>query len=199
MGDVSALTTQHSYPSLTDGISDHVGQMEKLRASVVTQVEELIEDVDVVDLDMKRYFSNLCQGVEALVFRVCAVEQAGSGTIASGVLAASSVILDDTTGSMPLLSLGELISKVELVGQENSKLRADISSQGGCTLGSHTFTSMSVLESVLNSESPAGGLVFAELLVDINTLPCHNPNFDPGNASSILTSDKATKEKSFKR
>jgi hypothetical protein len=40
--------------------------------------------------------------------------------------------------------------------------------------------------------------VFAELLVGINTLPCHNPNFDPGNASSMLTWDKATKDMSLK-
>ena len=52
---------------------------------MVTQFEELIEDVDAVYLDMKRYFSNLCQGVEALVSQVCAVEQAGSSKIPSGV------------------------------------------------------------------------------------------------------------------
>ena len=41
--------------------------MEELHTSVVTQFEELIEDVDAVDLDMKQYLSNLRQGVEALV------------------------------------------------------------------------------------------------------------------------------------
>ena len=37
-----------------------------------------------------------------------------------------------------------------------------------------------------------------ELFVDINILPCHNPNFDPGNASSLITWDKATKDMSQK-
>ena len=50
---------------------------------------------------------------------------------------------------------------------------------------------MSVLESVLTNEMPAGGLVFVELFVDINILPCHNPNLDPGNASSMLTWEKS--------
>ncbi len=93
------------------------------------------------------------------MYQVCAVEQAGAGKIASGVLSASSVILDDATG-MPLLLLADLISKVELVGQENSQLRADISSQSSLTLVSHTFTSMGVLESVLTNKMPVGGLAF---------------------------------------
>jgi hypothetical protein len=197
MGDVSSLTIQHAYPSLTKGVSDLADQMEELRTRVTTQFEELIEDVDAVDLDITRYFSNLRQGVESLVSRVGAVEQAGGGNMASGVLSASTVILDDATGA-PLLSLSDLISRVDLVGQENSQLRADINSQGGFTLGSHTFTSMGVLESVLTNEMPGGGLVFVELFVDINILPCHNPNFDPGNASSLLTWDKATKDMSLK-
>ena len=125
------------------------------------------------------------------------MEQAQGGNIASGVLSASSVILDDAMG-VPLILLDQLISKVKLVGQENSQLRADISSQGGFTLGSHTFTSMSVLESVLTNKMPLSGLVFVELFVDINILPCHNPNLDPGNASSMLTWDKATKDMSLK-
>jgi hypothetical protein len=40
--------------------------------------------------------------------------------------------------------------------------------------------------------------VFVELFVDINILPCHNPNLDPGNATSMLTWDKATKDMSLK-
>ena len=67
VGDVAALTTHYAYPTLATGVSDFLGQMEDLRSSMVTQVNELIEDVEAVDLDLKRYLPNLCQGVEALI------------------------------------------------------------------------------------------------------------------------------------
>jgi len=57
---------------------------------------------------------------------------------------------------------------------------------------------MSVLESVLKNKMPAVGLVFVELFVDINILPCHSPNLNPGNATSMITWDKATKDMSLK-
>jgi hypothetical protein len=41
-------------------------------------------------------------------------------------------------------------------------------------------------------------LIFVELFVDINTMPCHNAKVNPGNASSLLTWDKATKDMSLK-
>jgi len=47
-------------------------------------------------------------------------------------------------------------------------------------------------------ETPTDGLIFVELFVDINIMPCHNANVDPGNASSLLTWDKATKDMSLK-
>jgi hypothetical protein len=94
--------------------------------------------------------------------------------------------------------LGELISKVVLAGEEVSQMRAEINSQGGFTLDSHIFTSMGVLEAVLKNEMPTDGLVCVELFVDVNILPCHNPNLDPGNASSSLTWDKATKDMNLK-
>jgi hypothetical protein len=43
-----------------------------------------------------------------------------------------------------------------------------------------------------------GGLVVVELFFDINILLCHHPNVDPGNASSLLTWDKATKDMAAK-
>jgi hypothetical protein len=45
---------------------------------------------------------------------------------------------------------------------------------------------------------PTDGLVFVKLFVDINTMPCHNVNNDPGNSLSLLTWDKATKDMSLK-
>ena len=77
-------------------------------------------------------------------------------------------------------------------------MRSQIEAQGRLTIGSHIFTSMSVLETVLVEEMPTDGLVFVELFVDINIMPCHNANVDPGNASSLLTWDKATKDMSLK-
>ncbi len=67
MGEVLTLSLQHLYPSLTEGVLYLAGQIEELRASVFTQVEELIEDVEAVDLDLKRYIPNLQHGVATLV------------------------------------------------------------------------------------------------------------------------------------
>jgi hypothetical protein len=86
VGDVAALTTRYAYPTLVNGVSDILGKMEDLCSSVVTQVDELIEDVEAVDLDLKRYLPNLCQGVEALVSRVRAWEHTNPSTLPSGVL-----------------------------------------------------------------------------------------------------------------
>ena len=61
-------------------------------------------------------------------------------------------------------------------------------------MGPHVFTAMSAFGAVLASEMPSDGLVFVELFTDINILPCHNANVEPGNASSSLTWDKATKD-----
>jgi hypothetical protein len=58
VGDVAALTTCYAYPTLANGLSDLLGQMEDLRSSVVTQVDELIENFEVVDLDLKHYLPN---------------------------------------------------------------------------------------------------------------------------------------------
>jgi hypothetical protein len=77
-------------------------------------------------------------------------------------------------------------------------MRSQIEAQDGVTMGSHIFTSMNALEVVLVDEMPADGLMFVELFVDINIMPCHNANVDPGNASSLLTWDKATKDMSLK-
>ena len=115
VGDVSALPTCYAYPTLTNSVSDFLGQMEGLRSSLVTQLDERSEDVEAVDLDLKRYLPNLRQGVEALVSQVCNVEHTNPSTLPSGVLTSSSIIIDDSTG-LPLLSLGELISKVVSVG-----------------------------------------------------------------------------------
>jgi hypothetical protein len=54
------------------------------------------------------------------------------------------------------------------------------------------------LDKVLVDELPSGGLVVVELFVDINILLCNHPNVDPGNASSSLTWDKATKDMAAK-
>ncbi len=66
------------------------------------------------------------------------------------------------------------------------------------TLDSHTFTSMSVLGTVLREKMLIVGLVFVELFEDINILSCYNQNLVPGNASSLITWDKATKDMSLK-
>ena len=94
-----------------NGVSDLLAQMEGLRSSLLTQLDELSEDVEAVDLDLKRFLPNLCQGVEALVSRVRALEHNNPSTLPLGVLSSSSVIINDSTGR-PLLLLGELISKV---------------------------------------------------------------------------------------
>jgi hypothetical protein len=57
---------------------------------------------------------------------------------------------------------------------------------------------MSALGAVLKAKMPSVALAYVELFVDINILPCHNPNLDPGNASSLMTWDKATKDMSLK-
>ena len=45
VGDVAALTTRYAYPTLSNGVSNLLGRMEDFCSSVVTQVDELIEDV----------------------------------------------------------------------------------------------------------------------------------------------------------
>ncbi len=175
-----------------------LSQVEDLRTHVNSQVDGVFEDIKSVDADLKLHIPLLRQELDLLGRRADALEQHCSTATLSVDLTSASVIRDPSSGH-PLISLGELISQLANLKSEKSNLRAQIGALGGASLGSssfgaHVFTSTSELETVLVNEMPTDGLVFVELFVDINTMPCHNANVDPGNALSLLTWDKATKD-----
>jgi hypothetical protein len=198
VGDIAALTAQFPYPTLAKSVYNLLSQVEDLRTHVNSQVDGVFEDIKSVDADLKLHIPLLRQELDSLGRRAYALEQHCSTATLSVDLTSSSVIRDPSSGH-PLISLGELISQLANLKSENSNLRAQIGALGGASLGSssfgaHVFTSTSELETVLVNEMPTDGLVFVELFVDINTMPCHNANVDPGNALSLLTWDKATKD-----
>ena len=172
-------------------------KVEDLRTYVNNQVDGVFEDIESINADFKLHIPILRQEVDSLESRADALEQYCSIASSSVDLTSSSVIRDSSSRH-PIISLGELIAQVVNLKAENSQLRSQIGAQRGSLIGSHIFTSMSVLETVLVEEMPTDGLVFVELFVDINIMPCHNANVDPGNASSLLTWDKATKDMSLK-
>ena len=198
VGDIPSLTARFpSYPTLAGSVHELLGQVEELRAFVGNKVNEVFDDIESIDVDLNLHIPKVSQGLDTLARRVGAVEQHCSLNSTPSDLTSSNVIRDCVSGH-PLMTLGELIAQVSSVQAENAHMRSQVEAQGGVTLGSHIFTSMNALEVVLVNEMPADGLMFVKLFVDINIMPCHNPNVDPGNASSLLTWDKATKDMSLK-
>jgi hypothetical protein len=176
--------------------------VEDLRTHVTSQVDGAFEDIESVDADLTLHIPIVHKELDSLGRRADALERYCSASTSPVDLTSTSVIRDPSTGQ-PLISLGELISQLASLKSENTELRAKIGALGGSSLGAssfgaNVFTSTSVLETVLIEEMPTDGLIFVELFVDISTMPCHNANVDPGNASSLLTWDKATKDMSLK-
>jgi hypothetical protein len=178
-------------------VHELLGQVDELRVLVGTKVNEVFDDIGSIDVDLKLHITRLSQGFDSLASRVGAVEQYCSSTSTPSDLTSSDIIRDHLTGR-PLISLGELIAQMSSLEKEIAHMRSQVQSQGGVTMGTHIFTSKKALQGVLAGEMPADGLVFVELFVDINIMPCHNANVDPGNASLLMTWDKATKDMSLK-
>jgi hypothetical protein len=55
VGDVASFTACYLSPSLATGLSELFGQVEELRLSLDSQVQELSEDIDAVDSDIKHH------------------------------------------------------------------------------------------------------------------------------------------------
>ena len=145
VGEVALLNDKYLYPPLTNRVYDLVAQVEDL------QIKELVEDIEVMDADIKLHIPVLPQGVKTLGCRVQALEH----TPAVVGLSTTSVITNALTGA-PLISIGELLSKVGDLEQAHITMQMEVHSQGGASFGSHVFTSMSVLEAVIWSELPGG-------------------------------------------
>ena len=114
------------------------GEAERIAAYVDSNLEWMMDHI-------------LPQGVKTLGCCVQALEH----TSAVVGLSTTSVITNALTGA-PLISIGELLSKVGDLEQAHITMQMEVHSQGGASFGSHVFTSMSVLEAVIWSELPGG-------------------------------------------
>ena len=201
LGDMSGFTLQHTYPNLINGFQDLFTQVDELQRetrlsikSLNNQVVELHDDFVVVDSDVTTNLPRIFNQVGTLSSRVQSLENGvGAPILTTSALTTLSIVNDCVTGS-PLFTLGNLLQKLTVLENENSSLKSQMGTKGVVSLGAISFPSLSVLESVVGAELQLGGLMCFELFVDCSTVHCHNANVDPGNSSSTLSWDKATKE-----
>lgn len=206
LGDISTITTMYPYPTtLTGGMQHIVSELDEVRQDQMqnlkelqVKLEQLDEDFVVVDQDVigiGTALPGVFNQVADLQSRLQLLESTFSqGSLPkAGDLLTTSFVVDNTTG-LSVVSLGQLIQTTKALEIDNLRLRAEIGGKGGVAVGSFTFGSIKDLEDLIRSELPAGGPFAFELFVDISTLLCHNSNFDPGNSTSSIEWNKATKE-----
>ena len=205
VGDMAEFEASYSLTSVSDGLLFIFSEFEEAKRKefqhgqdLQGRIDELGEDFGVVDDNVIKIGSVLptvMNEVSTLQNRVRVLEGISSpGMVPTAVgLNTSSPVTDDATG-MTVITLGQMIIWCENLTKENARLRSEIGGQGGVSVGTFSFASIQELEDLVTAELPAGGIFPFELFVDLNTLSCHNSNFDPGNSMSSIEWSKATKD-----
>jgi hypothetical protein len=205
VGNMAGFEASYSLTSVSDGLQHIFSEFDEVKRErfhyeqeLQGRIDELGEDFKAVDEDVINIGSVLptvMSEVSVLQSRVQALEGISlPGMVATaGVLSTSSLVVDDSSG-LTITSLGQMIQLCENLAKENGRLRSEIGGQGGVSVGSFSFASITELEDLVTAEMPAGGPFAFKLFVDLSTLPCHNPNFDPGNSTSSIEWSKATKD-----
>ena len=83
----------------------------------------------------------------------------GGGGLSGGTLAVSAVVLSDS--GVPMCTLGQLIQQVTNLTDEVTRLRADVTAQGGVVFERWSFPSEQSLRELIVNELPSGNAIAA--------------------------------------